>query len=231
MDFDILNVLKPAENFTSCSLQDAVKLRPYKGKDDGRKLKTIPQFFQECCRKYKNRLALAYEISDENNVGTKEWITLTYAEYEEKVEQTALLLLHLGVQPRSTVAILSFNCPEWFYVELAALRIGAVVTGIYTSNSPEAVHHVLETSEASVCLVDDAHQMSKVHEIKSRLPYLKAVVQIHGPFKDYIEQQSYYHRWRDLFEMKFAETLREELLRREKNVYANECALIIFTVS
>lgn len=222
--------LKPAKDYYSSSLHEPVKLRDYKGNLDGRNIQTIPQFFQECCRKYKNRPALAFE-SFEENTEVKEWTTLTYNEYEQNVEQTALLLLHLGIQPRTTVAVLSFNCPEWFYVELAAMRIGAVVAGIYTTNSSEAVYHVLETSEASVCFVDNAQQMSKLYEIKTSLGKLKAVVQIHGPFKDYVDQEPQYYSWKKLFAMKFDKALREEMLLRESLVYANECALLIFTVS
>ncbi|XP_065357515.1 long-chain-fatty-acid--CoA ligase heimdall-like [Calliphora vicina] len=220
--------LKAADNYYCCFLNEAVKLQDFKENTDERRLKTIPQFFKECCQKYKDLPALAYETAAEDSNYSK-WSTISYAEYEQKVEQAALLLLHLGVQPRSTVAILAFNCPEWFYVELGAIRIGAVVAGIYTSNSAEAVCHVLETSEASVCLVDDAQQMSKVRGIKSRLQHLNAVVQLHGPFEEFVGTEQGYYRWKDLFDMQFSSSLREEIVLRESNVVANECALLIFT--
>ncbi|KAM7351042.1 uncharacterized protein ACRADG_004023 [Cochliomyia hominivorax] len=218
--------LKAAKNYYSCTLQEPVKLRSLK--DDERKIKTIPQFFHECCEKYKNIPALAYESVKENS-GKSEWFTVTYGEYEKKVEHTALMLLHLGVKPRTSVAILAFNCPEWFYVEMAALRIGAIVAGIYCSNSAEAVHHVLETSDCSVCVVDDAEQMKKVYKIKSRLPHLKAVIQLNGPYEDYVGQESGYYKWQDLFHQEFEKSLKEELMLRESQVAANECAMLIFT--
>lgn len=232
--------LKPAKSYTSCSLHEAVKTRITKENLAISKIQTIPQFFHECCQMFKDLPALAYEKPLKPDKGCKEtqqqcpqntWTTVSYAEYEQNVEQAALLLLHLGVQARTSVSILAFNCPEWFYLQLGAFRIGAVCAGIYATNSAEAVHHILETSEAAVCLVDDALQMSKVRANKSRLQNLRAVIQLNGPFDEFVGNEPGYYRWSDLFEMQFSLTLREELLLRERDVAANDCALLIYTVS
>ncbi|TMW46352.1 hypothetical protein DOY81_008567 [Sarcophaga bullata] len=193
MDPNAVLPLKPADSFYSCALDKPVKLRTSKENLEECKIQTIPQVFHESCQKYKNRPALAYESPEDRS----KWRFVTYEEFEKNVEQAALVLLHLGVKPRTSVAILAFNCPEWFYVELGAMRIGAVVAGIYTSNSAEAVRHVLEVSDATLCLVDDSQQMSKVRAIKSRLNQLRAVVQLNGPYDDFIGKEEGYHRWSD----------------------------------
>ncbi|XP_073821683.1 long-chain-fatty-acid--CoA ligase heimdall-like [Musca autumnalis] len=216
--------LKPATSYTSCSLHEPVKMLASEQNLKETKPQTIPEFFHDCCGKFKNSTALAYKDNSET------WITITYEEYEKNVEQAALVLLHLGVQLRTSVGILAHNCPEWFYINLAAMRINAVSAGIYTTNSPEVVFHVLETSNASVVVVDDSGQLEKIRKIRTRLPQLKAVIQLHEPFDFGEDQQKEgYYRWRDLFEMQFTSSLREELRLREGQVAANECALIIFT--
>ncbi|XP_037819883.1 LOW QUALITY PROTEIN: long-chain-fatty-acid--CoA ligase heimdall [Lucilia sericata] len=234
IDSSLVPSLKPASSYHSCSLHEPVKIRTTTENLAECNIKTIPQFFKECCQKFKDVPALAYKVPKDNSTSSngsedEQWETITYGEYEQRVEQAALMLLHLGVQPRSSIGILAFNCPEWFYAEMGALRINAVVAGIYTSNSAEAVHHVLEASEASVCIVDDAHQMSKVRAVKSRLNQLRAVVQLNGPYDEFVGNEPGYYRWTDLFEMQFSSTLREELVLRERDVAANECALLIFT--
>ncbi|XP_013097327.2 long-chain-fatty-acid--CoA ligase heimdall [Stomoxys calcitrans] len=219
---------KTATSYTSCSLHDPVKIRASKESVEELPVKTIPQVFHECCEKYKNLTAIAYQETPGENEAP--WKTITYEEYEKNVKQTALALLYLGVEPRTSVGILAFNCPEWFYVQLAALSINAVSAGIYTTNIAESVYHVLETSDASVLVVEDSHQMSKVREIKSNLPFLKAVVQLKGPFEfDKSARRPGYYRWPDLMEMDFDATLREELKLRELQVAPNECAVLIFT--
>lgn len=220
--------LKAATSYISTSLYDAVKLRMGQRGLAATKPLTIPQFFREYSTKYAENPALKYQSQ---GAAADLWTTLTYADYARQVEQAALLLLHIGLQPRSTIGILAFNCPEWFYAELGALRAGGVVAGIYPSNSAEAVHHALDTSEATVCIVDDSQQMAKVRAVKGRLPRLRAVVQLHGPYAEFVGVDEGYYRWSDLVAMKFGAELREELAHREQDVGANECALLIYTVS
>uniref|UniRef100_A0A1I8N9T1 long-chain-fatty-acid--CoA ligase n=1 Tax=Musca domestica TaxID=7370 RepID=A0A1I8N9T1_MUSDO len=216
--------LKAATRYISCSLHEPVKILASEESLADIIPQTIPEFFHQCCEKFQDLPALAYKDKLEM------WTTVTYGEYRENVEQAALALLYLGVQPRTSVGILAHNCPEWFYVNLAAIRINAISAGIYTTNSAEAVFHVLETSDASVVVVGDSKQLEKIRSIRSSVPNLRAVVQLHGPFDfDKDQQEDGFYRWPDLFEMQFSSALRDELLLRERQVAPNDCAELIFT--
>uniref|UniRef100_A0A1I8NLK9 long-chain-fatty-acid--CoA ligase n=1 Tax=Stomoxys calcitrans TaxID=35570 RepID=A0A1I8NLK9_STOCA len=221
--------LKSANSTTSCSLLEPVKLMASQESLCDIKPLTIPEYFRECCQKFQDYPALSIETNDlEDEKNT--WRTVTYGEYERHVEKAALALLYLGVGQRTSVSVLANNCPEWFYIQLGALRINAVVSGIYTTNSAEAVYHVLSTSNTSVVVVDDSLQLAKVREIRARLPNLRAVVQLFGPF-DFkeTEQCDGYYRWHDLLELNFNNEQKAELLLRERNVAPNECALLVYT--
>ncbi|KAH8279657.1 hypothetical protein KR054_000143 [Drosophila jambulina] len=220
--------LKPATRYTSTSLHEAVKLRLDEpgSFSQGVLPQTIPQFFAEVCEKHPELPALVWETP---GAGVDGWTTLNYREYQERVDQAALMLLSVGLEVRSSVGILAFNCPEWVFAELGALKAGAVVAGIYPSNSAEAVYHVLDTGESTVCVVDDAQQMAKLRAIKQRLPRLKAVIQLQGPFETFVDQEPGYFSWQKLQERNFSNELKKELKDRESRVYANECAMLIFT--
>ncbi|KAH8274133.1 hypothetical protein KR044_011947 [Drosophila immigrans] len=218
--------LKPASSYTSTSVHEAVKLRL--SEDNYMEPLTIPAYFREVCQRYAKLPALVWETPE---VAPDVWETSTYADYEQRVEQAALMLLHVGLEERSSIGILAFNCPEWFFAELGALRAGGIIAGIYPSNSAEAVHHALETSDATVCIVDDDKQMAKLRAIKHRLPRLKAVIQLHGPYESFVNQEPGYYSWQQLQtqQKSFDPALKEELLRREDAIYPNECCMLVFT--
>ncbi|XP_073821677.1 long-chain-fatty-acid--CoA ligase heimdall-like [Musca autumnalis] len=222
--------LKPAENIISCSLQEPVKICASAENLNEFKPKTIPELFRECCEKYSKFIALAYKEGQHFPINNN-WIKVNYEEYYKRVEKAAIALLYLGVEPRSAVAILAGNCPEWFCLELAAMRINAVVAGIYTTNSAEAVYHNLNISDATIVVVDDSQQMAKIRAIRTRLPKLKAVIQLHGPY-DFREDENAKngcYSWKDLMAMEFDESLRMQLRCRERDVAPNVCALLVFT--
>lgn len=68
------------------------------------------------------------------------------------------------------------------------------MTGVYTTNSPEAVFHVLQSSNANIVVVDDTKQMDKIKEIRHRLPNLKAAIQLYGPYEPYVKRDDGYYR-------------------------------------
>lgn len=223
--------MKPAKDYTTSKLNEAVKLRIGSAGLTATKPITLPQFFRENCEKYAERAALSYKPSSENNDETN-WMTLTYADYAAKVEQVALMLLRLGLAPQTGVGILAYNCPEWCYVNFATILSGGIAFGIYQTSSPDAVHHMLKTADATICIVDDAAQMERVRSVHARLPKLRAVVQLNGPFSEFVGNVEGYYKWQDMLDLhENDEILRKELQRREGKIYANQCSTLVYTVS
>ena len=111
---------------------------------------------------------------------TNGWKTYTWGEYHREVRQAARALIVLGATPGSGVCILGYNCPEWFFADIAAIYVGAVPAGIYTTSSPEQCQYIAAHCEASVVFVDDQAQLDKFIAIRGNLPALKAIVLMHG---------------------------------------------------
>ncbi|XP_039950932.1 long-chain-fatty-acid--CoA ligase heimdall-like [Bactrocera tryoni] len=230
-EYATLNRLKPATSFVSTSLSEPVLLSIGKQGLTAAAPQTIPQLFRDCCRRFPHSPALAYERYDSKNGANTNipWATTTYAEYERNVEKAALALLHIGLTENSNVCVLAHNCPEWYYVQFGALLVGAVVSGIYLTSSPEAVKHALEASAATVCVVGDATQLAKVCAVRTELPLLRAVILLEESFEDNLRADGGYYLWTDLMALTFDPQLRQELLLKEKQIAANQCALLIFT--
>lgn len=108
------------------------------------------------------------------------WRTYTFDQYHRQVRQVARALLALGTRPGQGVAILGYNCPEWFFADVGAIYAGAVPAGIYTTSTAEQCEYIAAHCEAAVVFVDDAEQLAKLLAVRHRLPALKALVLMHG---------------------------------------------------
>lgn len=157
-----------------------------------------------------------------------EYTTITYRQYEQHVHQTAKAFIKLGLEAHHSVGVLAFNCAEWFYSAMGAIHARGIIAGIYTTNSAEAVLHVLENSRAQIVVVDDAKQMEKIKAIKDKLPLLKAAIQIQEPYAPYMKKEDGYYRWSEIEAMN-VEDVEEEYKKRLEGIAINECCCLVYT--
>jgi len=52
--------------------------------------------------------------------------------------------------------------------------------GIYTTNSADACHYVLENSSCQIVVVENDYQLQKILQVKDRLPELRSIIQYKG---------------------------------------------------
>src|SRR5687767_7580265 len=108
------------------------------------------------------------------------WKTFTWNEYRQQVRQVARALISLGTQPGRGVAIIGYNCPEWFFADVGAIYAGLVPAGIYSTSSPEQCAYIAGHCEAPVVFVEDQEQLAKFLAVRDKLPALKAIVLMRG---------------------------------------------------
>jgi len=148
----------------------------------------------------------------------------TYEEYFEDVKDSAKALIELGLEPNKTVAILGNNSPEWFSCAVGAVFAGGVVTGVYTTNTPEAVAYQLKHSQTNIAVVDSYEQLQKVLQVRHKLPELKTIIQ-YGEDESYEDGVVNWSEFKDI-----AKTLgEEELTERLDNQAINQPAVICYT--
>ena len=104
------------------------------------------------------------------------WQDVSYAELGETVQEVALGLIDLGIEPGERMGILAGTRPEWSYTDLGATSAGIVVVPVYQTNSPEECHWVLSDSGASAVMCENEEQLAKILAVRDRLPDLRAVV-------------------------------------------------------
>ncbi len=115
--------------------------------------------------------APAYYVKDGGRWKPTNWQT-----YAKEVREVGKSLIALGVGSKGAVSILGFNRPEWVLMDLGVMCVGGYAAGVYTTCSPEEVQYIVDHAEASVMLVENAHQAAKVAEQRENLPHLKHVI-------------------------------------------------------
>lgn len=108
------------------------------------------------------------------------WKATTWRTYADEVAGAAKAMIGLGLEPGDVVTILGFNQPSWVIADVAAMAVGAVPAGIYTTNSPRECHYILDHSESPLLVIEDEGQWAKIEEIRTSLPKLRHVVVMRG---------------------------------------------------
>ncbi|XP_032197749.1 long-chain-fatty-acid--CoA ligase ACSBG1 isoform X1 [Mustela erminea] len=132
-------------------------------------LYTVHRMFSEALDKYGDLHAMGFKRQ-----GT--WEHISYSQYYQLARKAAKGFLKLGLQQAHSVAILGFNSPEWFFSAVGAVFAGGIVTGIYTTSSPEACQYIAHDSRANIIVVDTQKQLEKILKTWKHLPHLRAAV-------------------------------------------------------
>jgi long-chain acyl-CoA synthetase len=109
------------------------------------------------------------------------WHDVTYAQLADKVQEIALGLIDLGIQPGERFCILANTRPEWSYVDMAATSVGAIVVPIYQTNSPEECLWVISDSDACAVVCENEEQLAKIAAISEQVPRLRTIIVIDPP--------------------------------------------------
>ena len=108
------------------------------------------------------------------------WNEVTWADYQDTVEQLALGMEALGVRAGDSVALLGSNRPEWVAMEVAAHALGAMSLGIYADSLGEEVTYLVDYAGCTLVLCEDEEQADKVLEIADDCPSIRHIV-YHDP--------------------------------------------------
>jgi len=106
--------------------------------------KSVGDFFNAACQKWKNNTALVF-------YGNK----ITYKELHEKVDRLATALAALGIKKGDRIGFLLLNSPEFVIAFYASAKVGAVSTPIspvYVSS--EIKHQLLDSGAESIICQD-----------------------------------------------------------------------------
>ena len=107
------------------------------------------------------------------------WQEYTWGTTWDLIHAAAHGLLALGVGQGDRVSIHSEDRPEWVILDLAAVALRAITTGMYPTNPTAEVEYLLSDSGSSVHFAEDQEQVDKVLDIdRSTLPSLTHILYV-----------------------------------------------------
>lgn len=131
--------------------------------------RTLPEIFLDRVEKCGDETALR-----EKDLGI--WQTVTWNQYLEHAKHFAMGLASLGFKRGDHLAIISENCREWLYADLACISLGGVTLGVYPTSPYPEVKYVVLHSDSSIVMCEDQEQTDKILEVLDDLPLVKKII-------------------------------------------------------
>src|SRR5262249_17302870 len=133
--------------------------------------KTVASLPGSAAERFAPNIAARYPSGDG-------WKELTYEAAGQAIEELALGLGDLGIEPGDRVCILANTRLEWTLASYAISAAGAVIVPVYPTNSPKECAWVAGNSGAKAIIVEDGGQRQKIDQVRDELPELAQVIGI-----------------------------------------------------
>jgi long-chain acyl-CoA synthetase len=130
---------------------------------------TVPSLFRARCQ--ANGAAVAHR---EKDFGI--WQSYSWTDYLHHARLIGLGLRALGLQRGDVVSILSEDNKEWMYIDMATLCMGAVSSGVYTTDSASQLAYLVNDSGTRFLIVENEEQLDKFLEVEGQMPGLERVI-------------------------------------------------------
>ncbi|MFN8323451.1 MAG: long-chain fatty acid--CoA ligase [Chitinophagales bacterium] len=116
-----------------------------------------------------NQNFLSYKVQTDKG---KDWKNYTFREVQQIVDRVSTLLLSLGVKKDDKIAVIAANRPEWNFVDLGCMQIGAIAVPMYPTISEKDYEFIFTDATIKFAFVGDVVIYNKVLPLKGRIASL-----------------------------------------------------------
>lgn len=149
------------------------------------------------------------KIKNETNENIYSW-----KEVNKITDSISSYLLSNNINHQDKVGILSQNKPEWSFIDIACLKIGACSVPMYPTTTEEHLIHIINDAEIKIIFIGEEEQFIKVNKIKNMCPSLKKIIYINN----------------DEFEsIRNNKILEDEINKRKKEIKKEDLVTLIYT--
>ncbi len=160
-------------------------------------------------------VALAHKVQGK-------WKTYSIDEYCEYSNNVSYGLLQLGIKPGDKIGIVSGNRPEWNFLDMGTMQIGAIPIPIYPTISQEDYRYILNHAEVKILFIEGKELRNKITPILASCPSLQEVF-------TFVDQQCNYRFFQNLVDLGKQHPNLEKLAELKAAIKPNDMATIIYT--
>ena len=110
------------------------------------------------------------------------WQPYATKEVQETVNALSAGLIKKGctgndmtIDGADKIAIISHNCPEWIFTDIAVQQTGAILVPVYPTTNPMELEFILKDSAAKMLFVSNKELLDKVLMVSDRVPMLQNI--------------------------------------------------------
>ncbi|MEM9278465.1 MAG: long-chain fatty acid--CoA ligase [Pseudomonadota bacterium] len=132
---------------------------------------TVAHLFRHQCKRFGERTA-----HREKDRGI--WKSFSWSEYYERAQWIGHALVKLGLERGDVISILAEDIKEWLYFDMASICMGAIPSGIYTTDASAQLAYLVNDSQSTFLVLENDEQLDKYLEVREEMPTLKKVIVI-----------------------------------------------------
>lgn len=153
----------------------------------------------------------------------KKWVKYSTEEYERVSYELSSGFLELGIKKGDKISTVTNNRPQWNFLDMGILQVGAVHVTVYPTISEEEFEYIFKHSESKYIFVANKLLYRKIKPIADKLKTVKGVYVI-----DDVEG---FANWKEIaiLGQEKLDKNKEKINKIKKNIVEDDLATIIYT--
>ncbi|MEO6167696.1 MAG: AMP-binding protein, partial [Chitinophagales bacterium] len=103
------------------------------------------------------------------------WVSYNTHDVVDNMNSVSMALLGSGIKKGDAISIIGNNRPEWNFVDLGIMQIGAVTVPIYPNISEEDYVYIVNNAEVKLLFVSSKELYEKMMHIRTRIPTVQEI--------------------------------------------------------
>lgn len=156
------------------------------------------------------------------------YVTLTYKEFAEKVEQFAHGFMALGLQKGDRISIMAHTNPVWDWTDYGGRAAGCSVNTIYPTDSDDTIIYTTNHSEVTCICVQNEELLESILRVWDNIPQVENIIVLNSTYQSNLKNVMNMQELWDLGE-RYQAQHPKEYEKRWTSLTQDDLASILYT--